>query len=502
MNELTPTSLVNNMLHRMKDVYKNQEIPRNSFLIWFGKEIPKKIETGTCSPVINYRDNIFIHYECNQNYTIKLIVSKKLMEETYYEELEQECREKHVVLVNFDDDESLKKCLNRDIVEKFLENSDTYVCASDVLRYSLLFHEGGRYFDLDLQIHQKYEEGLREDFKFDYGFGVTKDGYNHSMEVDHLISVKNHIFFLLLSAAVRYYSNKLNDENNLSWRNSRELFRKTIMGTTGAPINHFCGQPVTSKVQETSHHTSLFGLSDNEERKVVLDNRIECPYVVVHGHSWASREEKNAPLTEAMEVAYNQFFKKIDGEIGKGIEKRLNFMVAKAYQYFPECHEFLNGFFLSADIHKKTSAYPDLRDEITKGAYCIFLKFSSEEEALAFVKGYAVRPVYDHTRDTILPQPDGIRVPGKWIVRISTMPHKENPASNDYANFCKENSHLGLPHCENVKLETSMFQGPTVLVGNNPSILLSPTSIVGYEKEDPRVEKKVNSESGEKCLIM
>jgi hypothetical protein len=118
------------MKTQLNKQYSEQEIPNTTYLIWFGKEIPE----GKDNDSQDYLRNIFDHKKKNPTTTVKLIVSKKILND--WDTLATRCLIAGVELINFD--ANFKDHINRDIVEKFLENERDYVCASDVLRLSLL----------------------------------------------------------------------------------------------------------------------------------------------------------------------------------------------------------------------------------------------------------------------------------------------------------------------------------------------------------------------------
>lgn len=313
---------------RLKELYQHEIIPNISILIWFGKEIPTEVQQNYSTH--NFQENIFLHKEKNPQHRIELIVSQKLMDPEVFPVLSMQCSEKGIVLRDFDTDEEIKKCLNYDLIQEFLKEKHTYVCASDLLRFSLLFHQGGRYFDLDLKLNRAYcpddENKASLGTTAANGFHLV-NSFRSCFELDNLITVKQHIFYLLFCTAGRYYAEKLllNKKNIFNW--TQEVQRRSIMATTGAAINHF------KKILEE------FSKQNNE----VDIQRQDCPYDDEHAHSWEVHHNNN----ENSQDEYKIFFEAIDVETQqKGTEPNgpVGFMIQKAWEYYPQYRDLLQFF--------------------------------------------------------------------------------------------------------------------------------------------------------------
>lgn len=57
-------------------------------------------------------------------------------------------------------------------------------------------------------------------------------------------------------------------------------------------------------------------------------------------------------------------------------------------------------------------------EAITKTKYCVYVKFPNEQEANLFRDKYNLPESYTSHDKVVLSNPDGARIPGKWIVRI------------------------------------------------------------------------------------
>src|SRR6185295_13764477 len=127
------------------EAYREQknEIPNNIFLIWIGDDIPNTKKHP-------YLENAFKHKRLNPNAKVEILINKKMLEESgNFSKLYAQCQKEGVILRDIES--TCKNYINHDIILKLMENKKDYVWASDILRLSLIYHEGGKYYDTDLK---------------------------------------------------------------------------------------------------------------------------------------------------------------------------------------------------------------------------------------------------------------------------------------------------------------------------------------------------------------
>ena len=329
---------IETLKNNIKTICKTKEMPNKTFLIWFGKKLPENFEIThqDRTIVINYWDNVVAHKNKNPNTEVHLIISKKLMEEKEFNRLKAKCEQANIILINFD--ENYKNCLNRDVVESFLKNPQDYACASDALRLALLFEQGGRYFDTDLEIIDAYHPKTAQSNAFlpekkdqTYGFSIFSNRNQNSIEFHALQTCKEHPFFLLFLAASRYYSLKLLDaykHNKIPNPCSKTLRQLLVMYTTGAAITYFNIQecylsPIFQEIKIWNFEQKIFSMHDNHDHTWLIEE--------FTGHQYGANHE----IGEATNIINNILLDDVDKEIGDK-ENRLSFMYKKAIEYFGE----------------------------------------------------------------------------------------------------------------------------------------------------------------------
>lgn len=335
----------------VQNICQAKEMPNKTFLIWFGPKLPEALEVKTnngSTKTKNYWENVVNHKNKNPNEHIHLIVSKKLMGDEF-NVLKTKCEKEEIILIDFD--ENYKNCLNRDLVEHFLENPRDYVCASDVLRLGLLFDQGGRYFDVDLEILRSYYETekriraygpkafLPTQEKQTYGFSIFSNHNQNAIEFHALQTCQKHPFFLLFLAASRYYSLKLINaykENKIPNPCSKMLRERLVMYTTGAAITYFNVKEcdlfsIFEEIKIWNFEQKFFNERDNHDHSWLNSE--------LTGHTFNTTNTKEEQ-EEAEKTINSLLFNDIDKEIG-GKENRLSFMYKKAIEYFGEeiCEE-------------------------------------------------------------------------------------------------------------------------------------------------------------------
>lgn len=339
-------SRIDELNRLLESKFKDKEIERNTFLIWFGPTVPRELRLPESDQTVDYLANVFLHKKLNPEINVHLVVSKKLMDDSYYAWLQAECEKNKVILTNYD--EEYKNCLNHDIIEKFLEDKKDYVCASDILRLSLLFQQGGRYFDLDLKILDDYHcsttggHGFPSADRQKYGLTFFKTPSEDGIEFHALEAAKDNPIYLLFIAASKYMGEKLLDAYKkypeLAQTTSKLIRNQLVMLTTGASITklyHYNQQknPLSKLINNaaiSNFEQSLF------------------PKINNHYHSWTDEKHSGMQLSDNLydapyeEEIMEHYFRMMDEDIGND---SVAFFYMKALEYFPQYKDELKKYY-------------------------------------------------------------------------------------------------------------------------------------------------------------
>ncbi len=341
--------------NRLIETYKTEEIPPLTFLVWFGDQVPtavNKLFGSKKDSQQNFLNNIFLHARFNDNETVKLFVSKRLIAD--WDDLERKCNENRVILI--DVDSQCKDYINYDLVQDYIKDKVDYVCASDTLRLSIIFHEGGKYFDTDIitQASDKetvikslnenllsHEAGIRL-FKHDSGIKAAKDmGMLAGIEMDMLMAVPNHILFLIFSTFVRYFSEigkRVASEQPELYKiilSDWYLRNYFVSSTTGGGINAFS----TTLLK----YFKVIGKPDlmSGERNYLLDDKCKTwLQESVMGKDIRSNLDwdERARIIKAIKILFEKHIRSDPDFIDIGSKEYLILllMIEKSQQYFPE----------------------------------------------------------------------------------------------------------------------------------------------------------------------
>jgi hypothetical protein len=141
-----PVATPEHLLSSQIQVYKFREnnIPEIITAIWVGPELPETTDQP-------YFSNLLKHKQFNPDAKVQLLVCKKLLvANSQWDALVSKCEAANIVLRDIE--ETCSTYINFDIIKKFLEGDEKdYVWLSDLLRLSVMYHEGGYYFDTDLE---------------------------------------------------------------------------------------------------------------------------------------------------------------------------------------------------------------------------------------------------------------------------------------------------------------------------------------------------------------
>jgi len=122
----------------------------------------------------------------------------------------------------------------------------------------------------------------------------------------------------------------------------------------------------------------------------------------------------------------------------------------------------------SNSSNQNVNKYPDLRNEITKTKTpVVFLKFFTEDEAIKFIDDHGIPfiPELLDKNGKTLNQPDGNRIPNRWIVRLPINGTKNGNPYSYYDDFRQNNPGLDLPDISNIPEETIPPPTPMNVLG-------------------------------------
>jgi hypothetical protein len=174
--------------------FRENKIPAIITAIWVGPEFPDSAKQP-------YFANLVKHKQFNPDAKVQLLVCKKLLaENSQWDALVTKCATANIVLRDIE--ETCSTYINFDIIKKFLAGDEKdYVWLSDLLRLSVMYHEGGYYFDTDLEPIAAIEK-----IPAVYGFFQAFDESRAAPEIFYCFqaSVPLHPFYLHQASVSRH----------------------------------------------------------------------------------------------------------------------------------------------------------------------------------------------------------------------------------------------------------------------------------------------------------
>jgi hypothetical protein len=188
------------------EAYAEQKngIPDNIFLIWIGDDIPNTVEQP-------YLQNAIRHKILCPTAKVDMLVNQKLLEKSGKWLKLQEIAVQNKIRLR-DIETTCKGYINYDIVLELMQKKVDYVRASDILRLSLMYHEGGRYFDTDLEpiMGRRIEPDKNPRYGFYQFYSLIEE--EQCGQPFFQAAVKGHFVYLYASVIVRYQHIELEKE--------------------------------------------------------------------------------------------------------------------------------------------------------------------------------------------------------------------------------------------------------------------------------------------------
>ena len=155
-----------------------EEIPNIIHIIWFGS-IPK----------YEYLENIRKWKTFNPGFKVKLWTSSKSMSEEEMTGMRRFCQKHEIESIDIESDAYLGY-KNIEAIKEFLQKAEIglprFAAASDILRLSILFQEGGHYFDTDItpldtisDIKWRCTNGSYQLVGYEYWYGATNPRFQY-----------------------------------------------------------------------------------------------------------------------------------------------------------------------------------------------------------------------------------------------------------------------------------------------------------------------------------
>jgi hypothetical protein len=270
-------------------------LPNKISLIWIGDDIPNTREHP-------YLNNAFRHKYLSPTSTVQIFVDKeKLIANGTWDKLIEKCSANGVVLRDIKTE--CQHYINYDIILTLMENKENYVWASDILRLSLMYHEGGEYFDTDIRPNpEEKKASTRSVDKKDHsrnlalGFNLFfPGGKKVSFDFSYLASVPQHFFYLYSSVISRYYyecvQEKIRIDGKKPWWLESKAFsvkNNVVLGLSGySPLN---------LIRYTSLNEVLIKQHKPTD-EYIWPYEQEQQYIINHDNTWLEGFEHNSEDT-------------------------------------------------------------------------------------------------------------------------------------------------------------------------------------------------------------